>query len=66
MKIFKEAPQKNSPSGAKEHEETKAALLAKKSFVICHNEYFREIKAGDDLSDIPEIYLPNLLAEGVI
>lgn len=66
MKGFKEYLKNNVPSGSKESEEPKASLLAKKSFTICQNEYFREIKEGDDLSDIPETYLPNLLAEGVI
>jgi hypothetical protein len=41
-------------------------LVAKKAFVISHNEYFREIKAGDELSDVPEQYLTNLKTEGVI
>ena len=41
-------------------------LIAKRAFVICQNEYFREIKEGDDLSDIPVRYHPNLKTEGVL
>lgn len=41
-------------------------LLANKTFKIVHNNYVREIKEGDDLSDIPEMYLENLRTEGII
>jgi hypothetical protein len=41
-------------------------MTAQKDFEIHHNEYHRVIKCGDDLSDIPELYHPNLKAEGVI
>lgn len=41
-------------------------LIAKKDFVISHNDYFRKIKAGDDVSDVPSIYLTNLKTEQVI
>lgn len=44
----------------------KPELIAKKDFSIHHNEYHREIKKGDDLSDVPELYLDNLRTEGVI
>lgn len=44
----------------------KQVISAKKSFTICQNEFFREIKAGDDLSDIPEVYIENLKTEGVL
>jgi hypothetical protein len=41
-------------------------LVAKKDFAIHHNDYRRIIRAGDDLSDIPESYLENLRTEGVL
>lgn len=41
-------------------------LTAKKDFVIKQNEYFRKIKAGDNLSDIPDRFLENLRTEGVL
>ena len=43
-----------------------STLIAKKDFEIHHNDYHRTIKAGDDLSDVPEIYLQNLKTEEVI
>jgi len=39
---------------------------AKKDFIICRNDYYREIKEGDDLSDIPLMYYANLKTEKVI
>lgn len=47
-------------------EEANEAMIAKKDFVITHNDYRREIKTGDDLSDVPPIYLENLKTEGVL
>lgn len=41
-------------------------LVAKKDFEIHQNEYHREIKAGEDISDVPECYIPNLKTEGVL
>lgn len=41
-------------------------LIAKKDFEICHNDYYRKIKVGDDLSDVPKKYLENLKTEKVI
>lgn len=43
-----------------------SSLVAKKDFEIHHNGYQRKIKAGDDLSDVPEKYLANLRTEGVL
>lgn len=40
-------------------------LIAKKDFVIHHNEIHIEIKKGDAVS-VPEKFLPNLKTEGVI
>jgi hypothetical protein len=41
-------------------------LTAKKDFVISQNEFHRVIKAGDDISDLPAHYLPNMKTEGVL
>lgn len=41
-------------------------LVAKKDFKIVHNEYVRDIKVGDDLSDVPEMYIQNLKSEQII
>lgn len=41
-------------------------LVAKKDFVISHNDKEFKIKSGDDLDHIPEIYLENLKTENVI
>jgi hypothetical protein len=40
--------------------------IAQRDFVICHNDYFRQIKEGEDLSDVPALYLENLKTEGVL
>lgn len=39
---------------------------AKKDFIILHNDFRADIKAGDDLSDIPDLYFQNLKTEKVI
>lgn len=41
-------------------------MLAKKDFVIHHNDYHREIKIGEDVSDVPTMFHQNLKTEGVI
>ncbi len=56
----KETKEKDKTEGKK------SALTALKDFRITQNEYDRIIKAGDDLSDVPEVYLANLKTEGVI
>jgi hypothetical protein len=45
---------------------SKSSLIAKKDFVISQNEYFREIKTGDDLADVPERFHDNLKVEKVL
>ncbi len=45
---------------------TKKDLVALRDFVICWNEYYKEIKAGDDISDVPEMFYENLKTEKVI
>ena len=42
------------------------SLTAKKDFEIHQNGYDRVIKVGDDLSDVPELFHPNLRTEGVL
>ena len=44
----------------------KEKLIAKKDFIIVHNEHSFEIKEGDSLDHIPEKFLVNLKTEGVI
>lgn len=51
---------------SKEVKQEKPRLLARKAFVIRHNGYERVIFQGEDLSDVPEIYLDNLKTEKVI
>jgi hypothetical protein len=41
-------------------------MVAKKNHVICQNEYYFDIKKGDDLSDIPERFHQVLKTEQVI
>lgn len=59
--VEKDEPAKKSP-----------ALVAKKDFDLCFpssdpaKNYFREIKVGDDLADVPEFLLENLKTEGVL
>lgn len=55
-------PQAEMPKKAVKAEK----LQAKKAFVICQNDYFRVIKAGDDLSNVPQAFMENLKTEGVI
>lgn len=51
-------------------EPARPGLVAKKDFKLFHphdkGTYRRDIKAGDDISDVPEHYHPNLRAEGVL
>lgn len=49
-----------------QEEKISAKLIAKKDFVINFNDYHREIKIGEDVSDIPKEFLTNLKTEGVI
>ena len=44
----------------------KRRVIAKRDFVIHQNEIHIVIKAGDDLSHVPEKYLENLKTEAVI
>lgn len=49
-----------------EEKAARASLIAQKNFTIHQNGYVRHIKAGDDLSDVPETYHQNLRTEGVL
>jgi hypothetical protein len=42
------------------------ALIAKKDFIIRQEPYERVIRAGEDISDVPAKYHPNLRTEGVL
>ncbi len=46
--------------------ENKPKLIAKRDFKIVHNQYVFEIKQGDDIGYIPEMFLCNLKVENVI
>ena len=50
----------------KSEEKSSSSVRAKKDFVISFNDYHREIKEGDDLSDVPEMFIQNLKTENVI
>ena len=41
-------------------------MFAKKDFVIHHNKFHLEIKEGDDLSSVPQMFIENLKTENVI
>ena len=47
-------------------ERAKTKLIAKRDFVIHQNEIHIEIKTGDDLSNVPKLFLENLKTEKVI
>ena len=59
MADIKEQKIKKSPKNA-------INMIAKKAFVICHNDYFRNICVGDDLSDVPEKFHENMRTELVL
>lgn len=67
----KESEKTKKPQ-SKEYDEEKSVekpsgdRTAKKDFAIHQNQYDREIKAGDDLSDVPDEFLVNLKTEGVL
>ena len=50
----------------KVEEKKSRAPIAKRDFVIHQNEVHIEIKAGDDLSNVPERFWQNLKTENVI
>lgn len=45
---------------------SKRAMIAKRDFLIVQNDVRIEIKAGDDVSHVPEMYWQNLKTEMVI
>lgn len=49
----------------KKKENKKKELIAKKDFIIKHNELFIKIKKGDKV-DVPEFLIQNLKTEKVI
>lgn len=46
--------------------EKSITFFAKKDFEIHHNDFHLVIKSGDELKDVPVIYLENLKTEGVL
>lgn len=46
--------------------EKKPEMVAKKDFEIHQNDFHLVIKAGDDLSEVPAQFIPNLKTEGVL
>jgi hypothetical protein len=62
----KTADKKKKPSAEAKTADVSSSLVARKSFVICQNDYLRTIQPGDDLSDVPERFIPNLKTEGVL
>ena len=52
--------------GQKKKEKDSYPFRAKKDFLMWHNDYFREIRKGDDLSDVPEKYIEQLKLENVL
>ena len=40
--------------------------IAQKDFIICQNDFRADIKKGDNLDAIPDIYFQNLKTEKVI
>ena len=45
----------------------RTSMRAKKDFhIFCPPEHDIKIKEGDDLSDIPELFITNLKTEGVL
>lgn len=57
-KTSKKAERKEKPS--------KSEMTALKDFRILHNEHDIVIHKGDDLSGVPEKFVPNLITEGVL
>ncbi len=61
---------KDSKTAAKPREPipepAQSRLIAKKDFEICHNDVLIKIKAGDDVSQVPEMFHQNLRTEGII
>lgn len=57
---------RKSQKSEKKSEQKKSGLIALKDFKIVHNEHCIEIKEGDDLSRVPEMFLQNLRTEGVL
>lgn len=62
----KKRPEPKPEPEPKQEKAERPRLTAKKAFKIVHNNYVRDIQPGDDVSDIPEIYLSNLKTEEVI
>lgn len=60
------SPPKGKKAGDVIPSESTKDLIAKKDFVITHNEHKIVIKKGQVLKNIPEQFMPNLKTEQVI
>lgn len=56
----------SSQEATYQHKTPVQSLVAKKSFIIRQAPYERVIRAGEDISDVPAKYHPNLRTEGVL
>lgn len=56
----------NKACEKKEESKKVDKLYAKKDFLIVQNQVRIEIKKGDELTSIPDMYIQNLKTEGVI
>ena len=54
------------PEKKEEKKKKSKKLVAKKDFVIHHNDFHLDIKEGDELKDLPEKFVENLKTEKVI
>jgi len=57
---------KKDESETEDWSHSSSKVVAKKDFLIVYNDYRREIKAGDDLSDVPPMFHQNLKTEGIL
>lgn len=63
---FKSKKEANSDEWTPPIPEKKGSMIAKKDFIIHFNEHHIEIKKGDDVSGVPEMFHQNLKTEEVI
>lgn len=64
--MAKEKEKNEKATAAEKTSSREGTLIAKKDFRIVHNEVDISIRVGDDLSEVPQMYLANLRTEGVI
>lgn len=64
MGSLKDRKKKHHHANVKAHRPERR--IAKRDFSIRRNDYKRDIRAGENLKDVPEIYLDNLRTEQVL